>query len=106
MNAINVIDSLLPRQRIHRRSSRLLRQQTVHNDQRGHRLYNRYRPRHNTGIVSALGLKHTFLEIKRRRRLRLSNCRSGLERDAEEYLGPVRDAALYAAGVVRLGSQA
>jgi hypothetical protein len=95
------------RQQTPTRLPRLLRHQRINNNQARHRLDDRHRARHHARIMPPLGLEHAVLVARVRDRvLRLPDRRGRLERDAEVDGRAVRDAALDAARVVRLGGQA
>lgn len=95
-----------PRQQVLRRLSRILRHQSINNNQCRHRLDNGHGTGHYARVMPSLGLKHTLLKPKRSRCLRLTDRRRRLERDTEIYRCTVCNTALDTARVVSFGGQA
>jgi len=85
--------------------SPFLAEQHVHYHQGGHALDDRHRPRHNTGIVAAFGLKNCRLSGKIDRRLGQGNGCRRFEGDAQGYRLAVADSSLDATGAVGKGAE-
>ena len=69
-----------------------------------HGLNNDHRARYHAGIVATPGMQVSRGPVKIHRFLRLEDCGSRLERDAEDNFLSITDAALHAAGTIGCGT--